>query len=410
MTKPGQIVSIKDKRIVQARTLSSASGRRRAHKCLLQGAQIIQWALAAHVPIEHVLFHDKIKDHPLFGALSAQRIDCLAVSEGILKKVTGTRYLIPFVGVARLKSDPAARLGDFVIVLDGVQDHGNVGTIVRTARGFGVRDVLATRQDFDLFYKKTIEASRGKVFDVRLRRFDSGLQAVQNLKEQGFQIVATSPHAATLQAAARLQEKPLALVVGNETTGVSHQVLQNADLVVQIPMSSQVESLNVGVATGISVYEFKLKLVLTMLTKYIRTTLGRKVNVAGKLIQAALDTELKKVSDFDGDQIILLMILKCDQVMSLEQARKDTATSEDELQELLGPLLDGGHVQYYENDPATIQLTDRGEHLIAQLWGIIESSEDEILQGFSNQEKKQLVDYLQRIQANCEKIIRRASS
>jgi TrmH family RNA methyltransferase len=80
------------------------------------------------------------------------------------------------VGVARLKSDPAARLGDFVIVLEGVQDHGNVGTIVRTARGFGVRDVLVTRQDFDLFYKKTIKASRGKVFDVRLRRFDSGLK------------------------------------------------------------------------------------------------------------------------------------------------------------------------------------------------------------------------------------------
>jgi TrmH family RNA methyltransferase len=164
------------------------------------------------------------------------------------------------------------------------------------------------------------------------------------------------------------------------------------------------------VATGISVYEFKLKLVLTMLTQYIRTTLGREVNVAGKLIRAALNTELKKVSDFDGDQIILLMVLKCDQVMSLEQARKDTAASEDELQELLGPLLDGGYVQYYENDPATIQLTDRGEHLIAQLWGIIESSEDEILQGFSNQEKKQLVDYLQRIQANCEEIIRRAST
>jgi TrmH family RNA methyltransferase len=212
-----------------------------------------------------------------------------------------------------------------------------------------------------------------------------------------------------LQATARLQEKPLALVVGNETTGVSPQVLQNADLVVQIPMSSQVESLNVGVATGISVYEFKLKLVLTMLTQYIRTTLGREVNVAGKLIQAALDTELKKVSDFDGDQIILLMVLKCDQVMSLEQARRDTTASEDELYELLEPLLDGGYVQYYENDPATIQLTDRGEHLIAQLWGIIEFSEDKILQGFSDQEKKQPVDYLQRVQTNCEKIIRRAS-
>ncbi len=67
--------------------------------------------------------------------------------------------------------------------------------------------------------------------------------------------------------------------MGNETDGISGTFLKHADVVVQIPMSTQVESLNVGVATGISVYELKLKLVLAMLTQYIRSTLGREMNV-----------------------------------------------------------------------------------------------------------------------------------
>jgi TrmH family RNA methyltransferase len=404
-----QITSIKDSRIIEARALASASGRQRALKCLLEGPQPIEWALAAEVSIEHVFVHDKIKEHPLFGELSQRRIDYFAVSEGILKKVTGTRYLIPFVGVALTQPDDPTEPGDFVIVLDGVQDHGNIGTIVRTARGFGIRDIYVTQQEFDLFYRKTIEASRGKVFDVRLHRFNSGRETLDYLKQQGFQIVVTSSHAPNLQATSALQQKPLALVVGNETSGVSPEILKMADLVVQIPMSSQVESLNVGVATGISVYEFKLKLVLAMLTRYIRTTLGREVNVAAKLIQMALDSELKTQSTFSSAQIILLMILKCDEIMSLEQVSKDTITFGDELQELLHPLLNEGYIQYSKGDVSAIQLTDKGEHLLGQLWGIIEATEDKILQGFSEQEKKQLVDYLHRLQVNCEAVINNCS-
>jgi TrmH family RNA methyltransferase len=358
------------------------------------------------LPVAYVLVHERIAHHPLLDRLQAQAIECFAVSEGILKKASGTRYLIPFVGVARLDGEPLATPpGDFVIVLDGVQDHGNVGTIVRTARGFGIRDILATQEDFDLFYKKTIEASRGKVFEVRLRRFGSGQQTVDYLKRNGFQIVATSPYGSALQSTSQLQEKPLALVVGNETDGVSEEILQEADLVVQVPMRRGVESLNVGVATGISVYEFKFKLVMAMLTRYIRTTLGREVNVAGKLIQWALDEALKTTSKFDSTQVILMMVLKCDEVMPLEQVGKDTATFGDELGALLQPLFDEGHIRYVDTARTSIQLTEKGAQLLGQLWGIVEATEDRVLEGFSDSERRQLFDFLGRIQSNCIEMV-----
>lgn len=405
MTSRQNIPSLKDPRIENARALTSAAGRRAAHRCLLEGAQIIEWALAANLPVEHVFCHDRLENHPLFETLAAQNIPVFFVSEGILKKITDTGYLIPLVGVADLTARPPDPPGDFVMVVDEVLDQGNIGTIIRTARGFGIRDVFATRPDFDMYFKKTIEASRGTVFDVQQKKFNSSLETILYLKQHGYQIVATSSYGSTVQATARLQSKPLALVVGNETRGVSQEILEQADFVLQIPMSEQVESLNVGVATGISVYELKLKLVLSMLNQYIRKTLGREVNVAGKLIQRALDAKLKTLSNFNSTQLILLMVLQCDEVMTLKQVSQDTAAFGEELHALLQPLLQDGLIQYSPADPSAVQITATGKQLIGQLWGVVETAENQIMEGFSSQEKSQLMDFLRRVQANCVKMM-----
>ncbi len=89
-------------------------------------------------------------------------------------------------------------------------------------------------------------------------------------------------------------------------------------------------------------YELKFKLVVAMLTRYIRTTLGREVNVAGKLIQWALDAGLREVCDLNSTQVILLMVLKCDVTMTLDQISKDTATFGEALQALCSRCWSGG--------------------------------------------------------------------
>ncbi|HEX3811550.1 MAG TPA: TrmH family RNA methyltransferase [Mycobacteriales bacterium] len=89
----------------------------------------------------------------------------------------------------------------------------------------------------------------------RYRRRVTPPEAVRALRGAGFQVVVTSPHGAHLQTMAPLRGRRLALVVGNETDGVGAATLAAADLVVQIPMAGPVESLNVGVATGISIYD-----------------------------------------------------------------------------------------------------------------------------------------------------------
>lgn len=258
----GPITSIKDARVAEARKLGSAAGRRAVGKCRVEGHEAIAWALDSRATIEHVFSLAHRADDPLAATLAGRGIPLLETSDGVLKKITDTTYAIPLVGVARLPPEPGedTPMGELVLVLDGVQDHGNLGTLVRTASAFGISDIVSTSQDVDLYYKKTIMASRGRVLDARVWRHGSGREAIRALRGRGFRILATSPHADELQSAVELPPQPLAVVVGNETDGIADETLALSDQVVRIPMSGEVESLNVGVAAGISLYELKGKL------------------------------------------------------------------------------------------------------------------------------------------------------
>ena len=315
------ITSIKDEKITLARAIKSRKGRQDFHKILLEGEEILDWAIENAVGIEFILASDKTSSN-ITGKYLSRNHKVFVVSEGILKKVTDTNYVIPIVSVAINSFESFESMAPFVVVLDSVRDFGNIGTIIRTCHAFGIRDVISTTNDFDIYQRKTIEASRGSVFTTHLKRFQSETETIEYLKKQGYQIVATSPKGSDLQSLVELRRQPVALVVGNETTGISSEFEKQADLLVQIPMSHTVESLNVGVATGISIYELKLKQVLTMIEEQIKSTLGRELNVAGMLVQEALDAELRKVSELSSRQVIFMMVLKCDGKISLEDLRK----------------------------------------------------------------------------------------
>ena len=116
-------------------------------------------------------------------------------------------------------------------------------------------------------------------------------------------------------------------MVGNETAGASTQLVSTADPVVRIPMHGQMESLNVGVATGLSLYELWLKRILSMLEENIRSTIGRELNVASQLVLRVLDREPAKVSNFSSGQVVFLMVLKCDRTMAPREMRNARCVS-----------------------------------------------------------------------------------
>lgn len=116
-------------------------------------------------------------------------------------------------------------------------------------------------------------------------------------------------------------------------------------------------------------------------------------------------TSLQQVTELNALQVVLLMMLAVDRQMSRAQAGRDTATFGAELEALLQPLFDKHYlVPAQPGEQEALQITPEGERAIAQLWSVVEKSENEVLSGFSEQEKEQLVSYLKRIQANCATI------
>ena len=231
-------------------------------------------ALSSPCKLIHLFAHDREANAPLIKTLEEKGIPHSLASEGILKKISETSYLIPFVAIACYPN--ANLLGDSpVVILDGVKDFGNIGTIVRTAEAFGITQFASTDQHLDFFYKKTIDASRGKVFFSHLQTHASPQEALTALKKKGYQIAVATTRKSILQSFARIDSRPLAIAFGNETTGVSSVIEEGADLRIQIPMSGTVESLNVGVAAGICLYELKIKWTLAMLNP-THPTIDRK--------------------------------------------------------------------------------------------------------------------------------------
>lgn len=143
-----------------------------------------------------------------------------------------------------------------VVVLDGVVDSTNVGAIFRSAAALGVDAVLLTPASCDPWNRRVVRVSMGTVFLVPWARLHGG---IQELKDMGFCTVAMAltENSVPLDSPALKKEPRLALVMGTEGDGLSDDTIADADYVVRIPMSHQVDSLNVAAATAVAVWELR---------------------------------------------------------------------------------------------------------------------------------------------------------
>lgn len=254
------VASVKDGRVAVVRELGTRARRTAAGRCLLESRALVEQVLDAGFPLSSVLWAqgaDDAADHAFAARLAAAGVPVHRVRDNVLRQAAGMARAVPWLAVAVLPAEtgPDAPWGRFALVLDGVADPGNLGTLVRTARALGVDDVVLTDDATDLGSRRVMDASRGAVLGARVRRYASPLDAVLGLRAAGFQVVATSPRGTAFPDLPPLGPRPVALVVGAETAGIGQEAMDAADVLVAIPMAGAVESLNVGVAAGISMYE-----------------------------------------------------------------------------------------------------------------------------------------------------------
>jgi len=142
-----------------------------------------------------------------------------------------------------------------VVVMAGVQDPGNVGTIVRSAEAFGATGAIAARGTADPWSPKAIRASAGSALRLPLLRGIAVPIVLAQLKVAGLKIYAASSHAAPQQAEISDLREPCAIFIGSEGAGLPGEIVKAADATFAIPMSEEVESLNAGVAASVMLYE-----------------------------------------------------------------------------------------------------------------------------------------------------------
>lgn len=141
-----------------------------------------------------------------------------------------------------------------LLMMEDVQDPGNVGTMIRTAEGAGVTGVLMSTGCADIFQPKTVRSTMGSIYRMPFRRVKDFSSEVLYYKEQGVRIYATLLGARQDYTAASYRE-PTGFLIGNEGKGLSKEMATLADVKIRIPMEGKVESLNASISAALCLYE-----------------------------------------------------------------------------------------------------------------------------------------------------------
>ena len=228
------ITSLKNPKVAAWKALKDRKGRRESGCFLVEGRKMVEEALASAFDVETVLVQEGV------SFPDGLTMPVYELPEHVLTAVCDTKTPQGIAAVVRMKEQSA--LGKHIVVLDGVQDPGNVGTIIRTADAAGLDGVLLSNQCADVFSPKVLRAT------------DDLPGELTKLREKGYSILSSQLDGTPFYERQDVAER-FALIIGNEGNGVSEQVQQTATHRVRLPMRGGAESLNAAIAAAIMMYE-----------------------------------------------------------------------------------------------------------------------------------------------------------
>ncbi|MFS0751236.1 TrmH family RNA methyltransferase [Oceanobacillus sp. 1P07AA] len=244
------ITSIKNEKVKNWKKLHRRKERLKTNTFLIDGIHLIQEALNSNWVIQELIV---VEGYEIPN--DAKDIPVEYVSENVLKEISQTQTPQGIIAVVEMNNTNVQGANELVILLDSLQDPGNMGTIIRTADAAGVDAVILGEGCVDLYNDKVIRATQGSLFHIPI--YTATLeQEIHKLQTQGFTILATALHDAVDYTEVRNQNK-VGLILGNEGAGVTSSLLDIANQRINIPIYGKAESLNVGIAAGILMYHLK---------------------------------------------------------------------------------------------------------------------------------------------------------
>ena len=242
------ITSLKNAKVTTWKSLKDRKGRKETGCFLVEGRKMVEEALDSAFPVDAILVDaDRAAEFSLPG-----HIPVFTMPSHVLAAVCDTKTPQGIAAVVRMADMPLN--GSRLVAMDGVQDPGNVGTIIRTADAAGFDGVLLSQQCADVFSPKVLRATMGSIFRMGIRVTDDLPGLLSQMVQEGASVLSSQLNGEPFYQRSPLNER-FVLVIGSEGNGVTDEVKAVATHKVKLPMRGGAESLNAAVAAGIMMYE-----------------------------------------------------------------------------------------------------------------------------------------------------------
>ncbi|HHV64334.1 MAG TPA: RNA methyltransferase [Peptococcaceae bacterium] len=270
------ITSLQNDQVKHLAALQTNKGRKEYKEYLIEGKRFVQEALLRKAEICKLYFcptflkpsaSEQDRDGTalnisnLVGQARELTIPVEEVSETVLRKISATEEPQGIVAIVKQPSstweDIKVTSKTILLIVDNIQDPGNLGTILRTALAADVRQIILTKGTVDLYNPKVLRSTMGAVFSQVILKDKNPQEIVDFVKRKNCTLAVSTMEGISVFKEDASSYHPIALVIGNEAIGPSAYFLEKADKKLSIPMFNKVESLNAAMAAGIFLYELR---------------------------------------------------------------------------------------------------------------------------------------------------------
>ncbi len=250
-------ITSRDNKIIKlVHSLNKKSGRTKHKLFIAEGKRIATEAiLYQKEQIAFFLISDSFYEKdPGF----VRDFECYKVPDNLFSFVCDTKTPQGVLAAVHFFNEfETSDLSRNILILDGVSEPGNMGTILRTADAMGFEDIFIMKGSADIFSPKVVRSTMGSIFRLRFH-FEDNLDFIKKLKDDNFKIISTALYNSVSLETVPIFEKN-AIIIGNEADGVSKEMLETSDFLARIDMAGRAESLNASIAAGIVMYRFSVK-------------------------------------------------------------------------------------------------------------------------------------------------------
>lgn len=255
-----QTITSKDNELIKhIRKLKDKKYRDESNEYLVEGVKLVEEAVKENAKIKQIIVCEdttRTYEIPTHIMLEIARYECISVSNkifNIITQVTNPQGIMAIIE----KNAQNAKIDytqDIIVVLDDVQDPGNLGTILRTVDSIGLNQIIVSKGTADAFNSKVVRSTMGAIFRIKIIEVENLAQAIKEMRKHHFKLMVTSLQ--TKNSIYDIDFYKKIIVIGNEANGVSKEIQDMADEKAKIPMLGRTESLNASVAAGVVMYEY----------------------------------------------------------------------------------------------------------------------------------------------------------